>query len=159
MTTKPGARLAALTLAAVAGGGGAAFAQSVDASSPEALAAIIRGYGSADIETDSLGDPMIVGRIDGLSYQVIFNDCTDNADCKVVQFRSGFDLDQGMSYDRINDWNDSRKFGTAFLDEEGDPFLKMTVNLTYGVSRRNFDDTVDWWVVAVKDFAEFTGFR
>jgi hypothetical protein len=52
----------------------------------------------------------------------------------------------------INTWNRTKRFGKAFLDKDGDPALEMTVNLDYGVSRENLDDSFNWWSKAVKSF-------
>ena len=45
-----------------------------------------------------------------------------------------------------------KKFGKAYLDQDGDPRLEMTVNLDYGVTQRNLDDTFDWWTKALARF-------
>ncbi len=56
--------------------------------------------------------------------------------------------------EEINAWNRDKRFGKAYLDDDGDPALEMNVNLRYGVSRKNFDDTVDFWRIVLKTFKE-----
>ncbi|MEX8499589.1 YbjN domain-containing protein, partial [Leptothrix ochracea] len=35
---------------------------------------------------------------------------------------------------------------------DGDPVLQMSVNLDHGVSRKNLEDTFDWWAKIVPEF-------
>lgn len=131
----------------------AAMASNVSAGDPEVLAEIMRGYGSATISTDSSGDPKIEGRIDGTRYNVLFYGCKQNTNCGSVQFTTAWSH-PGISLDTINDWNRDKRFGKAYLDSDGDPALEMNVNLRHGVSRKNFDDTVDFWRLVLKTFKE-----
>lgn len=116
----------------------------ITAGDAEAILDIAKGYGSAALETDSQNDPMIVGRINGTRYGVIFYGCNDGRDCKDIQFAAAWGGSK-VSSDAINTWNRDTKFGKASLDKDGDPKLLMSVNLRYGVSRKNLDDTFDWW--------------
>ena len=50
---------------------GPAFADSlIDATKPERLHEIARGFGSAELDKDSQGDPRITGRIEGTKYGI-----------------------------------------------------------------------------------------
>ncbi|MDO5648268.1 hypothetical protein [Paracoccus sp. (in: a-proteobacteria)] len=65
----------------------AAVAQDiVDATDPDVILNLMRGFGSARLGVDAIGDPKIEGRIDGIPYILFFNNCTENRDCKAVQF-------------------------------------------------------------------------
>lgn len=55
----------------------------------------------------------------------------------------------------MNEWNSSKRYGKAYLDDDGDPNIEMTVNLKYGVGRDNFDDTIDWWMLTMKEFEQY----
>lgn len=126
----------------------------VAATDPEQIAQMIRGFGSATLETDEYGDPLITGRINGSKYGVYFYNCEDNSNCKTIQFSAawaGYDV----SLRQMNEWNQSQLYGTAYLDEDGDPNIDLVVNLRYGVSHKNFDDTIDWWVLAMKEFEAY----
>ena len=63
-----------------------------------------RGYGAASLTTQSNGDPQITGKIDGITYQVYFRNCTNNEDCEDLNFYLGF-LDIKPTLAEINDWN------------------------------------------------------
>ncbi|KEO51909.1 YbjN domain-containing protein [Thioclava pacifica] len=149
------ARLAALCLSTpLAFGAPMAQAETlIDGSDPEAIRAIASGYGSATLETDSEGDPQIVGRIDGTQYIVLFYGCTNGANCNSIQLTAGWS-GVAVSLSQINGWNSGMRFGKAYLDEDGDPTIEMNVNLDFGVSRDNLDDTFDFWRLVLSQFEE-----
>ncbi|WPL16683.1 hypothetical protein Thiowin_01652 [Thiorhodovibrio winogradskyi] len=126
----------------------------IDANQLEAILKIAQGFGHAVLEKDDLGDPMIRGRIDGVKYGIFFYGCTEGADCKDIQFSTGWS-GANLSLEKINEWNQEQRYGKASMDDEGDPRLAFTVNITYGVTAENFEDTVDWWAVAMKNFREY----
>jgi len=113
------------------------------------------GY-TATMENDSDGDPKISGKVSSTSFNVYFYGCTDNTNCKSLIFKAGYNLSNGISAAKINEWNRNKRFSRAYIDDEGDPFLEMDVNLDYeGVGNENFQDTLDWWRVSVESFEEF----
>lgn len=97
---------------------------------------------------------MIEGRIEGVYYRIYFYNCTDNTDCRTIQFRTAFDLTNGFPLSQINEWNKNKLFGKAWLDDENDPVLEMPVNIDYGVTAKNLEDTFDYWRVTVSQFKE-----
>ena len=126
----------------------------VDGSDPELVRSLISGFGSAVAETDSIGDPKIVGRIDGTRFHVYFYGCDDDhRNCRSVQFYAGW-TGADVSVDVLNGWNRDNRFGKAYLTPDGAVALEMDVNLDFGVSELNFDDTVDYWVIVLRNFRE-----
>jgi len=126
----------------------------VDATDPERIVQLMRGFGSSTLESDDYGDPLITGRVEGSKYGIYFYGCKENRNCKDIQFSAawaGYDI----SLHRINEWNKTKRYGKAYLDNDGDPAIELSVNLTYGVSRDNFDDTIDWWVITMKEFEKY----
>jgi hypothetical protein len=152
LMTRPG-RLALLLVAGLAWPG-VAMAQSandlLDGSDPQAILTIAEGYGSAMLAVDSVGDPMIEGRIGGQAYTVFFYGCTEGKNCGSIQFTTYF-AGVRPGADVVSDWNDANRFGTLYLDRDGDLAMDMDVNLFGGVTRRNLDDTFDWWRVALDE--------
>ena len=113
------------------------------------------GY-TATMEKDNDGDPKIVGRVSSTKFNVYFYGCKENTNCKSLIFKAGYNLSDGLPASKINEWNRNKRFSRAYIDEEGDPFLEMDVNLDYdGVGTKNFQDTLDWWRVSVESFEEF----
>lgn len=146
-----------LSICILSGGIGFAptvMAQSlIDSSDPETIAGIARGYGSATVQTDSEGDPQILGRIGGTRYLVNFYGCVNGANCTTIQFRASWNNPGNVTVDDMNAWNQDKRFGKAYLDFNNDPVIEWDVNLFGGVSARNLDDTFDWWKIVLENFA------
>ncbi|MFN0113546.1 MAG: YbjN domain-containing protein [Paracoccaceae bacterium] len=128
----------------------------VAADNPAKILEIARGFGSAELETDSEGAPVIRGRIEGTRYSVFFFGCEDGKDCTDIQFWSYLPAPQD-ALGAVNDWNRERRFGKAYVDSEGDIAIEFDVNLWGGVSPKNLDDTFDWWRVVLERAGEVFG--
>jgi hypothetical protein len=124
----------------------------VDATQPQRVLEVAKGFGSATLEKDSKGDPKITGRIDGTAYTVFFYGCVNNKDCDNIQFYSAWNASGKYSLRQINEWNRTKRWGKAYLDNDDDPVLEMEANLDFGVSTKNLEDTFDWWKVTLKTF-------
>ena len=131
----------------------------VDASDADVIAALVQDEGyRAIIGVDGVGDPMITSSANGYDFDVFFYGCTDGENCRDVQFSVNFDLEDGMSLTRVQDFNLEKRWAKVYLDDESDPRLEMDANLYGGVSATNFKDTLDWWVIIMNDFIEYIEF-
>lgn len=131
----------------------------VDASDSDIIAALIQDEGYRALAgTDGVGDPMISSSANGYDFDVFFYGCTDGENCRDIQFSVTFDLEDGMSLTRAQDFNLEKRWAKVYLDEESDPRLEMDVNMYGGVSATNFNDTLDWWVIIMNEFIEFIDF-
>lgn len=132
----------------------AASAQTmIDATDPDQIVNLIRGFGSAVLETDAAGDPLIVGRMEGTRFLVLFFGCNGSgAQCRSIQFRAAWETDGAHSPAALNAWNRDKRFAKAYLDQVEDPILEMDVNLFEGVTTSNLEDTIDWWQIMLADF-------
>ena len=119
---------------------------------------IARGYGAATLATQSNGDPQISGKISGISYQVYFRNCTDNADCEDLNFYLGF-LDLKPTLEVINDWNLNKRFSRAYLDQDKDACIEMDLDLVNGVSAEYLDAQFELWNMVLTQFAEHVGYN
>lgn len=133
---------------------GTVSARTIDATDPAMILEVARGFGSAELTEDTVGDPLVNGRIEGVKYSIFFYDCTEGQSCRTLMFRSTWAADVS-SVDRVNEWNRENRFGRAYVDEDGEIVLEMDVNLFAGVTFDNFDDTVDWWRFAMTSFEDF----
>jgi Rieske Fe-S protein len=131
----------------------------VDASDPQRIADLLGQMGyRASLAVDNLGDPMIESKASGKEFVIYFYGCENNANCRAIQFASGFDLESGTTHEVINDWNANNRFTRAYLDDEMDPFLELDVNLDLGgVAEENLRDTMDWWDVKLGEFIGHIG--
>jgi hypothetical protein len=127
----------------------------VDGSDPSDMVRLLREAGYVvTLGRDSVGDPKIDGRLSRTDWTLLFYNCTEGADCRDVQFSDGYDLPDGISFSKVNEWNRTKRFGQAFTDAENDPYVQLPVNLFGGVSDENFLDTVDWWRIVVQEFED-----
>jgi hypothetical protein len=134
-------------------------AQLLDATTPELVVTAIQGFGyKARLTTTKSGKPKIESTISKSNFSIFFNDCNNsNAACKSVQFSMGYAMRNKPSPDAINAWNRDKRWAKAYLDKDGDPFLEMDVNMLGGVSVKNFEDTFDWWRLAITEFEKAIG--
>lgn len=124
----------------------------ISAEEPEAILDIAKGFGSARLKKDSEGDPLISGRIDGTKYGVYFYGCNDKGTkCDDIKFGAGWS-GYKISIDTINQWNKTKKYGVAYLDDDKDPNLDMVVNIDYGVSIENLEDSFNIWSKILKSY-------
>lgn len=130
----------------------------VDGSQPEEILNVARGYGSATMETQSNGDPKITGKIEGVTYQVYFMNCTDNKNCEDLNFYAGF-LDNKQTLEAINAWNRDKRFGKAYLDSDLDAVIEFDVNLEHGVSQKNLDAAFALWSLVLGQYTTYIGYK
>lgn len=128
----------------------------VNASNPARLYDLLRSEGYAvEIGQDSVGDPKITAKVEGTKFEIFFYDCTDNVDCRTIQFQVGYDMSNGMELARANQWNAEMRYGATYLDDEMDPYLQMDVNMDYGISEENFVDNFKMWTKVMGQFEDF----
>jgi hypothetical protein len=125
----------------------------VDATSPDAIVGLLQQAGyRANLTVDNVGDPLIESSAAGVDFSIYFYGCDNAVNCQSLQFSSGYDLERGTSFQAMNDWNSTQRFGYAYLDNESDPFVNMDVNMAYGISTDSFFDTLAIWEQVLADF-------
>ena len=156
MTMNRKTKLTSLAVVAVLFAGSGA-ADTLNASNPWTVLVNMQGFGLvATLESDSSGDPKIESRVSDTKFSVYFYGCQDKKDCTSIQFSAGYDLGEGISAERVNEWNLKKRYAKAHIDDEGDPYLEMDLNLDYeGVGVENFEDSLDVWRLLVEDFEDF----
>jgi hypothetical protein len=149
------AALLATTLAATA------TAQSlVSAENPAELVSIIQALGfQAQIDKDNVGDPLIRSSSSGVDFSIYFYGCTKNKRCQSLQFIAGYNLTDGTTLAVLDEWNEEKRFASAYLDDEDDPFLQMDVNTEGGITQQNFEKTFDLWQSLKGEFEIHIGFH
>lgn len=125
----------------------------LDATDPAKVMEVAKGYGKATLGEDGDGDPKIEGKMNGLSYQVLFYGCNEHKNCKDIQMVAQWS--DPISLAKVNEFNSTKRFGTAYLSSDGKKCgIKMSLTLDGGVSVKNLDETFDWWGVTMKSFSE-----
>ena len=142
-------------------GSGAATAQAlVDGTSIDEIANIARGYGSVSVETASSGNPMISGKIDGVSYYLFFRNCSEaHTDCEDINFYAGF-LDNKQSLDAINAWNRDNRYLKAFHTAAEIPTatVQYDVVVLSGEGVAQLADPLTVWLQLLPKFAAGMGY-
>jgi hypothetical protein len=123
----------------------------IDATDPAGVLEVVRGHGDASLSKDGMGDPLIEGVIEEKDYRLLFYNCTEGRDCKSLKFSATWEAED-LTDAMMSDWNREQRFGKAYLDKEGQATVEMNVNLHGGVTRANFDDTIDWWRLVLSEF-------
>jgi len=132
----------------------------VSAQDPAELVSIIQELGfQAKLEKDNVGDPVIRSSSDGVEFAIYFYDCKGNKRCKSLHFSVGYDLVDGSSLEAVQQWNADKRFASAYLDDEHDPFLQMDINTEGGITRQNFEKSFDLWQVLKDEFEEHIDFH
>lgn len=130
----------------------------VDATNAPRVAEVIQSMGyRAQMDTDGVGDPMIQSSATGSRFVIYFYGCTDNKDCKAIQFAAGFALEDGIAPELINSWNKDNRYGKAYIDAENDPIIEMDVNLEGGVSTSNMKRQMSLWEITLGEFKAHIG--
>jgi len=133
--------------------GSVASAQTIDGTSPRAIVDILQGEGyRASLTTDRYGDPKIDSSSQGVNWSIWFYDCTNNRDCRSIQYAASFDLSDGISPNVLNDFARENRYGRVYYDQEFNPYIELDANLAGGVSRANFIDTLQTWGIVLGDF-------
>jgi hypothetical protein len=131
----------------------------VSAENPAELVAIIQKLGfQGKLEKDNAGDPVIRSSSSGADFSIYFYDCTNNERCQSLHFTAGYDLPDGTSLDAMQQWNAEKRFASAYLDDESDPYLQMDINTEGGITQENFEKSLDLWQSLKGEFEKYIDF-
>ena len=126
----------------------------------EQMAAILQEQGyRAVVGTSEDGLPEIESGTQGLTYWVYFYDCGDAEPraCTNITFFTFLTKTDAMTLEAVNDWNLNRRFGRAYLDQNGNANLSMDIDLIGGVTRANLEDWLLWWDDRIAKFNQHMG--
>ena len=110
------------------------------------------GY-KAKLGTDNVGDPMIETSYSGIPTYIFFYDCDDGF-CSDLQFHAYWTLDTEVSPLVMAAWNEKFRFGTAYLDEEGDAAIDIDLQLISGGNDQLIVSYLDLAEIVLSDFED-----
>jgi hypothetical protein len=123
---------------------------------------LLRGWGhQTKLGADKDGNPEIDGTVDGWRYTVFFYGC-DKAQvkrCASIEVFSGFRMNTPPTLERLNEWNRERRFGTAFVEENGIVRVRLSVNVRGGLTEANLLAWFEWYRRVLKEFTDHIGFK
>lgn len=113
------------------------------------------GY-RAQLTYDDSGDPQISSHTSGIKFYVDFYECDDENDraCRSLHLISGLDMEEPLDPEIVRVWNEERRYGSAYLDDEGDPYIQMSINIEGGLTSEALRHNFEWWEVAAGGFAD-----
>jgi hypothetical protein len=123
----------------------------IDKPDPAAIFDIAKGYGSAKMDKDDGGDPMISGRLEGVKYVIYFYGCENHENCKSLQFSAGYT--DPFTEEQANAWNKKYRWVKAYSGDGSN--FKMDVSFAGGITRANLEEQFSNWdsmVGNIKDF-------
>ncbi|MBY8975079.1 YbjN domain-containing protein [Rhodobacteraceae bacterium NNCM2] len=126
----------------------------IDARDAQAVMDIVARRGTGYWRRDGFRDPVIEMTTEDVAWQVEFYGCTSGTDCTDLRFVSKLPPpaeSKGLNR-RISAWNAEHRFGKVTTGEEDEIVLEMNTALEGGVTRQNFDLTLDWWLLALRQF-------
>lgn len=126
----------------------------IDATRPERILSVAKGFGSAELSKDTKGDPMIKGRLETVQYYIYFFGCKDGRNCRSLLLKASNSVTTKPALVAMNEFNQKSRFAKAYLDDDADPVVELDINLDGGVSSKNLDDTFDWWKNTLKQYRE-----
>lgn len=152
-------KAAMMIVAAVAAlAAGSAQAQDINKdgmTGPEAVAWLQKGGYKAELTKDDGGDPLINSAAGGQNFKIYFYDCDEAKRCKALQFSVGFDMKEGLTLEKANEWNRKNRYLKVYLDDDLDPYVQYDINVNAGRTMSGLDDDFGVWTGMLDDFTTF----
>lgn len=143
--------------------GGPVQAESLVPADPWEVIHIAREHGRASVTKDNLRDPVILAEAGGLKYGIEFYGCRLGRNCATILFRARLHGDgrrtRHLSGNDLDDWNGSKLFGRAVLDDSGRPVLEHPVAMGPGLPQDTMRENFKVWVIALEQFADHVDFK
>ncbi len=134
-----------------------ATAQNVSATNPHSVVRALENAGySAELDLETIGDPMIISSSNDVRFVIFFFGCTDGRNCSSLQFYSGFGEPRNGSLKAMNEWNADNRYGRAYITDSGAARVEMDLNLDdEAISQELFTDKLNLWVAVMNRFFKF----
>lgn len=133
-----------------------ALGQTISSTDARSIANAMQDLGyRAVIGVDNVGDPKITSSSNGVNFSMFFYGCRNNAKCRDIQFSAGFDVDDPLTALKMNQWNYEKVAGTASIDDEGDPWIRMLVPGATYMSEADFNRIMVRWDDALAEFMDY----
>ncbi|MFT9099589.1 MAG: YbjN domain-containing protein, partial [Zymomonas mobilis subsp. pomaceae] len=133
----------------------------ITASEPQGIVDILHNHGyDASLTHVADGDPMIRFHFLEKSIQILFYGCNRGHNCQSLQLSTGYDLPNGISFDRINLWMRGHRWAKVYLDTDMDPYLQYDIpTVPDGIADKLFLVMISSFGSSVEDFSRFINFK
>lgn len=120
------------------------------------VAAILQEKGYwIEMGTDGTGNPKITSKAEGYTFAIYFYSLSEEGRAKSIQFCLGIAMKDGISLERVNEWNKGYRFGRVYQDEENDPILELDLDVEHGCNTEAIDNILERWFALITTFDEF----
>lgn len=129
------------------------------------FAGLLQDFGhKTRIDTDKSGDPMLVVNEDGDNFVVFFYDCSGEGGaaakrCTGAELNVSYPVKKKVPLSQINDINRNYRMAKAYIKDNNDPALSMTLNTGGTFAAANVTDSLEWWQAAMRGFEEDIGWK
>jgi hypothetical protein len=123
---------------------------------PEEMQKILQDIGyRAEILKNDEGKRRIRTRIGSWNVTLNFYSCDDNeTSCKSVGLRTFFTNDTKKGAAFANDWNRTKRFSKAYIDNDNDVNIEFDMLFRNGVTKENIRAYLDVYEDQLKEFVE-----
>ena len=135
----------------------AAEAKNITADPPVVIKAL-NGLGyPAELGPEKLDEPYIIAKADDVEVYVYFYDCQNGRKCGSIMLSSVFDTTGiPVSTEKMNGWNEQRRFTRAYLDANGNAAIDMDVIMSgVGLDEKLFGEVVQTYLSLMFEFSGF----
>ncbi len=125
---------------------------------PQDVLRLLKGWGyPGDLKSDP-SYPRIAGKIEGLNYEIYFYGCKNaQTNCRDYQFFTTFTFKQPVPLEKINEWNDKKRWAFASTDGKGEVRLKMDVDPDGSDLAQGFESNFNIWKSVLISFKNHIG--
>lgn len=121
---------------------------------PEVASALRHAGYPADLITDHAGSPLVRSSTGKVLFNVNFYQCSAELRCASIQFIAEYRR-RGVAGAAIATWNREKRFGRAFQDRNGFPWVAMDVDTSHGMTTELLAANIDRWVSVLNAFESF----
>ena len=75
-------------------------------------------------------------------------------DANSIQFSAGFSV-KNVTPAKIAQWNRTKRFGRAYLDDDFEPWVEMDMDLEHGGTTEALANNLDRWVGVIGEFNKY----
>ena len=130
------------------------FQLSSDGWTIEQALAQIEALGLSGQVSDSANSIATV-EFEGQTFTIDGYHCNAIKQCTEFLFFIGFDLPNGISLTKINEWNATAIVGRAYIDDEQDPWLDHIISVSDNNDDSAFREGFELWIAGLTRFNEF----
>jgi hypothetical protein len=123
----------------------------------KAVADVLLSKGfTAQVGTDDHHDPMVSSAAAGAKFTIFFFNCDHAPRCGAIRFFAGYQH-KGVSFEKINRWNQDNRFGRAYLSRDRSPNVEMDVYVDKGFTTESLEGYLDLWTLLMGSFQSYIG--